>query len=200
MQNGNDFYLIDMQGAENSTYYKEGREKGTIRPYPEYPHYVDPTENPDQQIATEDVWMYGKLISHNSYKADDSVNAFDWSRKLEVNGTDVSWANDVWKAMINERKNLSHYSWDEMCESSEYINSWNTGNGSSAMATWLNCSRDPSRQDKGYYFVLAGRSGGYLPIDTTGCTVAFTNFGFDMSTTGGLNLAPYAYVCYKKGF
>ena len=198
IQGGEELYRTK---AYDDASLAEGKLKGTVRPYPEYPHYIDPKENPDAVIATDDVEMFGKIISHNSYKSSDAVNAFDWSRKISVDGTDVSWYNSVWQAMIKERKNISHYSYDEMCQSSEYINSWNTQSGSSAMATWLNCSRDVSRQDKGYYFVLAGRDGGYLPIGLDGCSVAFTNndYGYS-SVNGGLNLAPYTFICYKKGF
>lgn len=203
IQGGEELYRTKAYDL-NSPSYKEGREKGTIRPYPEYPHYVDPTVDPDAVIATDDVWMFDKVISHNSYKSDDSLNSFKWDRKISVNGADVTWANDMWKKMIQERKNMEHYSYSDIFETeggTEYINSWNTYDGSSVMATWLNGSRDVTRQDKGYYFVFAGRDGGYLPIGINGCEIVYTNNDYGYSQVdGGLNLAPYTFICYRKGY
>lgn len=203
IQGGEELYRTKAYEKTNPIYI-EGHTKGTIRPYPEYPHYVDPKENPDQEIAQDYVEMFGKIIAHNSYKSDDSLNSFKWDRKLSVDGTDVSWAFDMWKSMVHERKNMEHYSYHDIFETergSEYVNSWNTSGGSSVMATWLNCSRDVSRQDKGYYFVFAGRDGGYLPIGLDGTTVAYTNFdGGYSQVDGGINVAPYTFICFKKGF
>ena len=202
MQGGEELYRSKTYDYDPA-YLQESRAKGTIRTYPSYPHWVDPAVNPDAEIATDDVELFGvdQVICHNSYKAPDTINSFKWDRKLEVEGENMLWAFDVWKAMIAERKNKENYSWDEMNSSSEYINSWHTEDGYSVMSTWLNGARNPEVTNKGYYFVFAGRDGGFLPIDLTGCTMAFSNYGDGISpATDGVNVAPYVFACYKKGY
>ena len=165
----------------------------TVRPYPQYPHYDDPKK--DTVLATQDVEMYGNIISHNSYKAPDYVNSFKWDRKIEVDGLDTYNYNEVWQKMVKARESMKRISYQTMWvegDTSEY-NAWGNGAGSSVVAGWVRTDSTHS-----YGFLFAGRSGGtfnWEGISVDGDPV-FANMNISRS---GNNIAmpKYGFICYR---
>jgi len=180
------------------------REAGTVRTYPDYPHY---STDPEALIATADVVMFDNndVVCHNSYKASDAVNSFKWDRKIAVNGVSTLKYNDVWVNMIKERNNLEHYDYPENC-TDDYMSSWyngpnNSSDGATVFATWLNGSRTAGSDAKGYYFVFANRAGGSIGFGTLdGLQVAFASRNDYSFSNYTLTLQPYTFVAFKKGY
>ena len=162
-----------------------------VRPFPQYPHY---DSDPNVVTATQEVDMYGDIISHNSYKSPDYVNSFKWDRKIDVDGVDVSSYFETWKSMVAARRNMYRVSYQTLWvdhDSSNY-NAWGDGYGSSVVAGWVRIS--PSQ---GYGFLFAGRSGG--TFNWGSINVADTVFSnMTISRTGdNIAMPKYGFICYK---
>lgn len=170
---------------------KELEKEGLVRPYPTYPHWVDPKIYPDTVIATEDVLMYGEVVSHNSYKAGDYVNSFKWDRKISVDGTSTYEYNEVWQKMIKTHSLTTKYSYPDNCNTPK-LNSWNVYDGSSAFATWV----ADAVGNGGYYFVIAGRGGGEVGIGLDNTTVVYKTRDYKYEN-GKLILDPYSFIAFK---
>ena len=197
MQGGEELYRTKTYSYDLDDYNnvqskpKADGSPATVRPYPQYPHY---DSDPNVVIATQDVNMYGDIISHNSYKAPDYVNSFKWDRKIEVNGLDTSGYNEVWQKMVKARESMKRVSYQTMWvdgDTSEY-NAWGDGQGSSVVAGWVRID-----SAHGYGFFFAGRKGGTFNWD--GLSVADTVFSnMNISRTGGTVAMPkYGFICYK---
>lgn len=77
-----------------------------------------------QDEADKDtVIMYGKNISHNSYKSSDETNSYKWDRKASIDGNDMTSYFEAYKALINERKNMKKYSKSELSSITYSLNS-----------------------------------------------------------------------------
>ena len=211
MQGGEELYRTkeydpeDLKELCHSTYSASGKgtkgdEADIVRPYPTWPSWdqaaKDPTTgNPSEVLATDEVWIDGKIVSHNSYKSNDNVNSFKWDRKLEVNGTDVSGYFDIWKKMVKTHNEFKKYGYPLNTEQGT-MDTWGNGDGACTFAMWnADVAKSP---DKGYYFVFANRMGRSIGIDLSNTTMVFcTN---EPTYNGGtLNLAPFTFVCYRKG-
>lgn len=197
MQGGEELYRTKTYSYDLDDYNnvqskpKEDGTPATVRPYPKYKHY---DSNPDVITATQEVDMYGDVISHNSYKAPDYVNSFKWDRKIEVDGLDVTSYNEIWSNMVKARREMKRVSYQTMWvdgDTSEY-NAWGNGSGSSVVAGWCRIS-----STQGYGFLFAGRSGG--TFNWGGLNVASTVFSNMNISRSGDNIAmpKYGFVCYK---
>ena len=197
MQGGEELYRTKTYSYDLDDYNnvqskpKADGSPATVRPYPEYPHY---DSDPNIVCATQDVEMYGNIVSHNSYKAPDYLNSFKWDRKIEVDGTNTYDYNQVWKDMVVARRSMKRISYQTMWvngDTSEY-NAWGDGYGSSVVAGWVRT--DASH---GYGFLFAGRKGGTfnwgnISVDS----VVFQNMPISRS---GDNIAmpKYGFICYR---
>ena len=127
-------------------YYDDNSPTSTseVRPYPDFPAYIDPNNEQEiakypegQVIATGDVWMFGKIISHNSYNSSDETNSFKWDRKIviEQNGNryDVSEYNEVFKNMVKGHHELNKFSYPDNTNN-QNIETRNTHNGSTVLS------------------------------------------------------------------
>ncbi len=196
MQGGEELYRTKSYSYDLDDYnnvqskVKEDGSPATVRPYPDYPHY-----NPKGVQATQEVKMYGSVISHNSYKAPDYVNSFKWDRKIEVDKVDVYSYNKVWSDMVKARRSMTFASYSEMYEQHNYknFNAWGDGWGSSVVAGWTRIN-----STQGYGFLFAGRSGGtfyWEGLNVAGDPV-FQNMNI---TRTGENIAmpKYGFICYR---
>lgn len=197
MQGGEELYrtktysydLDDYKNVQSAP--KADGSPATVRPYPQYKHY---DSDPNVVIATQDVDMYGDIISHNSYKAPDYVNSFKWDRKIEVNGVDVSSYNKTWSDMIKARDAMTRVDYHTMWElhDDSIYNAWGDGDGSSVVAGWCRIS-----STQGYGFLFAGRSGGTFTWGNINVAdIVFSNMNISRS---GDNIAmpKYGFICYK---
>ena len=197
MQGGEELYrtktysydLDDYKNVQSAP--KADGSPATVRPYPQYKHY---DSDPNVVTATQDVDMYGDIISHNSYKAPDYVNSFKWDRKIEVNGVDVSSYNKTWSDMIKARNAMTRVDYHTMWElhDDSIYNAWGDGDGSSVVAGWCRIS-----STQGYGFLFAGRSGGTFTWGNINVAdIVFSNMNISRS---GDNIAmpKYGFICYK---
>lgn len=109
-----------------------------------------------------------KIISHNSYNLSDEVNAFDYSRKLTVDGVDTTKYFDSIKEAISARKQMKQFTRAEMNRMSDgfTVNTWdNTVNlveyDNNGQKDWKKASgmvigmANESAKGK-YYFFISG--------------------------------------------
>lgn len=174
-----------------------------LRPYPWFKSYDEAAwDNPDGDtpkptdiLCTDEVIMYnGDIITHNSYKSSDTVNAFKWDRKIEVDGKDVSAVFDIWKQIIQTRKELPR---QEMGAPNMWAYQYGVYNDNNAFGIFSGVTAT-----KGYSFFIAGRHGG--DVNTGKAKSEFTEV-FNMNYWGGyegntIKLSPYSFVCLKSGF
>jgi pullulanase/glycogen debranching enzyme len=197
MQGGEELYRTKTYSYDLDDYNnvqsvpKADGSPATVRPYPEYKHY---DSDPNVVCATQEVNMYGDIISHNSYKAPDYVNSFKWDRKIEVDNVDVSGYNEVWSKMVKARREMKRVSYQTMWvdgDTSEY-NAWGDGYGSSVVAGWCRIS-----STQGYGFLFAGRKGG--TFNWGNINIADTVFSNMNISRSGDNIAmpKYGFICYK---
>ena len=197
MQGGEELYRTKTYSYDLDDYNtvqsapKADGSPATVRPYPQYKHY---DSDPNVVTATQEVNMYGDIISHNSYKAPDYVNSFKWDRKIEVDGIDVSGYNEVWSKMVKARREMKRVSYQTMWvdgDTSEY-NAWGDGWGSSVVAGWCRIS-----STQGYGFLFAGRKGG--TFNWGSINIADTVFSNMNISRSGDNIAmpKYGFICYK---
>ena len=77
-----------------------------------------------QDEADKDtVVMYGKNITHNSYKSSDETNSYKWDRKASIDGKDMTSYFEAYKNLIKERKNMKKYSKSELGSITYSLNS-----------------------------------------------------------------------------
>ena len=184
------------EDAEELAELMEGGADAVVRPFGiDYPQNYHYTTDPDLIQATSEVEMYGKITSHNSYKASDSINKFRWDRKISVNGVDVSTYNSVWSKMISLHTKTAKYSYPENMDTASF-NVWSTGNGSTGVALWNGNEAGTS----GYYFLFAGREGakiGFGGFD--GASIVFATRNDYSFSNSVLTLQPFTFICARKG-
>ena len=111
------------------------------RPYPDYPSYIAPEDADkypeDQQVATGDVRMFGKIISHNSYQSSDETNSFKWDRKVVVEdkGNRIRTLDyfPKFQTMVKAHKEVARYDEGDNLNTNN-ISAWNIDNGSTTLA------------------------------------------------------------------
>lgn len=94
--------------------------------------------------------MYGRYVSHNSYNAPDSVNAFDWSRKIKVDGVSADGYFEKFKAAFELHNNIVKKSYAEPFPNVAET-SWAGTSGENYCCGF---------RFSNYYVCLAGRAGG----------------------------------------
>ena len=195
MQGGEELYRTKTYSYDLDDYNnvqskpKADGSPATVRPYPQYPHY---DKDPNVVCATQDVEMYGNIVSHNSYKAPDYLNSFKWDRKIEVDGTNTYDYNQVWKDMVVARRSMKRVAFPSNVQDTSLYNAWGNGDGSSVVAGWVRIS-----DTQGYGFFFAGRKGGTFNWGNFNVdSVVFQNMPISRS---GDNIAmpKYGFICYR---
>ena len=204
MQGGEELYRTKTYSYDLDDYNnKQSKPKAdgspaTVRPYPNYPHY---DKDPNVVTATQEVDMYGDVISHNSYKSPDYVNSFKWDRKIEITFNKSTFStyayNEVWQKMIAARRSMTrvdyHTMWEEHDES--IYNAWGNGDGNCIVAGWCRLANVSGR---GYGFLFANRSGGtfnWTGIDVE--NIVFSNLA-DIKLNGStVSMPKYGFICYR---
>ena len=171
-----------------------------VRPFSDGNRYVHYSTDPEVVQATSEVWMYGKITSHNSYKSPDIINSFKWDNKSTVAGVNVEsdGYNQMWAKMIKthieSNKITSVIGDDNPAE----FNTWTNGNGSTGIALW-NGNADGTA---GYKYAFAGRGETYFGWgDSVGGTIVYsTGFtGNPEINAGYLKLPKYSCIVVKVG-
>jgi len=155
--------------------------------------------------------VYGKYISHNSYNSPDSVNGFDWTRKVSIDGYDTSDYMELFTEAIKLHSSMPKYAYSDSgfpystTSAGNPINSisWaGSEKGSSSPQTYQGCS---GFQLDEYFVFLAGRQWGWVQFgDVNQCTKIFeagentydgvngtVNLGNFDSNTGGCIVVYY---------
>ncbi len=136
---------------------------------------------------TEDkdtVKMYGKIITHNSYKSDDSTNSYKWDRKASVGSSNMKQYFEALKSLIANRKNLTKYSSPTSLKS--YVNENKT------LIRLINSN---------YELYFSGREDSSI-ASSTGLKFACSNLntvskGYTYSSSN-MNLKKYMFVIFSK--
>ena len=174
-----------------------------VRPYPWFKSWDEASwannnqgPKPEDILASDEVVMYnGDIVSHNSYKLDDSVNAFDWSRKIEVDGKDVSGYNQIWIQMIHERNNLTRHG--AVSGTLNIYGGDSVGYGATGFAIW-----NGPTSDRGYsFFFGAGASANIGIGDNFNSNNTFV-FGIGYREVKGniMDIGAHSFNVYKKGY
>lgn len=152
-------------------------------------------DRPEKSRLEEDyVQMYGKNISHNSYKSSPKCNSFKWDRKISVKGYkgDTVQMKEYWTAIANAlkaRQKFTEFSNVSGSTSDSKCNFWNTTDGGITVSWYVG----------GYVSMLCGRGsdgGASGSWDSTGKTPEVKVGGV---STGNQNtyLGSYAFAAYK---
>ena len=171
----------------------EGGADAIVRPYPTYVHYSD---NPEVIQATSDVYMYGNVITHNSYKSPDYVNSFKWDRKIEVDGTSTYEYINIWSAMIKTHTLMNKVQYPDNMDTNTF-NVWGQGNASTQFALWDGNEAGTS----GYYFIIANRLGGSIGFGGfDGAEIIYNtnSYNFVGGDNSHLDMQPFTAILAKK--
>ena len=87
-------------------------------------------DDPENSREGEDfVRMYGKCISHNSYKSSTYTNSFKWDRKISVTGYKGTATNTAWSqiaAALTRRQSFQNFTtYSNSTKSGDDVNYWN---------------------------------------------------------------------------
>ena len=141
-------------------------------------------DNADSLYAVN---MYGKLISHNSYKSSDNTNSYKYDRKVDL----LEYFN-MYKDLVALRKNLKFIPYPTNNNDPDSINTWNTDSGTTVAGYRL------GKDGTCYYILLNGRNdsstfslGEGTQIFTNGAT--FTRTPSGISVSGKYALGVYKY-------
>lgn len=129
-------------------------------PYPDLPSYRDPNA-PDYEpgpVCTPEVRMYGKIISHNSYRSSDLCNAFQYDRKISItdnNGVEHNMLPyfEKFVEMIRVRKEIITKTLINFPDNTSLTKGWQTDSGSTAFGF---CTERTSGGN--YYIAFSGRA------------------------------------------
>ena len=169
----------------------------------------------DRKEVTKDTYenMYGRYVSHNSYNAPASVNAFDWSRKIQIEGIDTTQFSKVFETVIKLHNTLPKYQYEDgnfpykQTSAGKKIDglSWaGSYKGSSVAQSYQGCA---GFQLDEYFVFLAGRQWGWVQFGDVPLSTKVFEFGpneFD-NANGTVNVGSYQYdkggaiVIYKRG-
>ncbi|MBR0194128.1 MAG: hypothetical protein IJQ40_01880 [Bacilli bacterium] len=188
--------LLELDAHDNVVLDNEA----IVRPFSDGSTYKHYSKNPDDYVSSSEVWMYGKITSHNSYKSPDLINSFKWDRKKSINSTDVTAYNAMWSAMVkthiasNKTKGII---------GDQYVaefHTWTNGNGSTGVALW----NGNAEETKGYKYAFSGRGETYFAWNATLEGEVVYSAGFvgnpqDRISGGYLRLPPYSTLVLKVG-
>ena len=150
----------------------------------------DNPEAKDEYCAT----MYGKRISHNSYKSSDFTNAYDYSRKADL----LTYFN-MYKDLVSLKKNLIYSSEIVVKDDNGIYHSGNDAyvvkNGTHGTQVAVTRS---AKNGKKYHICLNGRNSEskfYAPGE-----VKFTNYGTALKpSSSGFDVnSPYTLVIIEE--
>ena len=192
MQGGEELYRTKKYDSDElATLMK----KGTVRPFPDYVHY---TTDPDVEMATSDVRMYGdEVITHNSYKSSDKVNSFKWNRKISVDGVDTSKYISVWSKMIKERNNLPRKGYVEGEDKSFNIYGGSVGYGSTGFGLWNGNIEGTT----GYSFFICGRGGYSVGVGSNSffsVNQILYEVGGKTNSNNNVDMDPFTFIAVHK--
>ena len=131
-----------------------------VKPFSDGTTYCHYSKDPDVLVSSSEVWMYGKITSHNSYKSPDFLNSFKWGNKKSVGGVDVNGSgyNEMWSMMVKTHINSNKITSTIGDQNPPQFNTWANGNGSTGIALWNGNSAGTS----GYKYVFAGRTEAWI--------------------------------------
>ena len=147
---------------------------------------------PEKSRENEDfVRMYGRCISHNSYKSSDRTNAFKWDRKIIVGSTNTAKYFDAFKKMIKMRKEMPtfQYPLPNNADGSK-MNYWGAGDGSTVVGF----------HREAYNFAICGRSTTNIGVGTMKSFIYANrgqNDGYSISGNTLKFTKPYTCVAFK---
>ena len=188
--------LLELDGGGNIVPNNES----IVKPFSDGSTYCHYSTDPEALVSSSEVWMYGKITSHNSYKSPDLINSFKWDRKKTLNGTNVEAYNSMWSSMVKTHivsNKISNVIGDD--NPSEF-NTWTNGNGSTGIALW----NGNAAGTVGYKYAFSGRGETWFAWgDTVGGTVVystgFTESAQERISGGYLHLPPYSTLVVKVG-
>ena len=171
-----------------------------VKPFSDGSTYVHYSTDPEAFVSSSEVWMYGKITSHNSYKSPDLINSFKWDRKKTVNGKNVEVYNTMWSNMIRTHIESSKISSVIGDDNPSEFNTWTNGNGSTGIALW----NGNATGTVGYKYAFSGRGETWFAWgDSVGGTVVystgFTETAQERISGGYLHLPPYSTLVVRVG-
>lgn len=116
-----------------------------------------PFDADNEDSSREIVEMYGKIISHNSYKSSDRTNSFKYDRKVDL----LSYFNS-YKAAIAARSYVTRYAY--MSDTTGVMNTWISGN---TIGLWVKGSGGKSD----IVFFITGRTTGSISFSNVGTAI-----------------------------
>ncbi len=140
------------------------QESYEVKAYPDYPTY---SEDTSVETATDDVRMFGKIISHNSYRNSDNTNSFKYDRKIKIEyqGSDVNVYEvsqkfntlyEIRSQLSDARLSYSDTSGSPFSSMSSWYNGVNYSSSNATMiGTYFNTGYNYSGDD--YYIFVSGR-------------------------------------------
>lgn len=182
-----------IQGGEELFRSKEvnpDNESYEVRPYPEYPTY---SEDPSVVTATSEVTMFGKIISHNSYRSSDETNSFKYDRKIniEYQGQDVS-VYEVYQGFVRlfqARKQFTgHMSFPS---APDHMSAWynnddeSQSNGATMIGVYFYTGDEPNTGDC-YWIFFTGRIAGDISWSEVGQAQLVYNSAQNTSEMDGI--------------
>ena len=193
IQGGEELYRTKTYTDEEvAELYDETDPQSILRPFTYKKDYVTYTTDPNQVMCTAEVWMYGKVTTHNSYKSSDHVNSFKWNRKIMVDGFSTYSFNETWKAMIRTHAELPKVGWpDNTYDDCPNLNFFGEQNPN-VIRLWFGVN--PS---KGYYFFVNGRrDSSNIDIgDLGGCEIVYKSKDYSNGKAGAFTI-----ICARKGY
>lgn len=170
-----------------------------LRPFSRGDDYVTYTTDPNQVMCTAEVWMYGKVTTHNSYKSSDHVNSFKWNRKIMVDNYPTYEYNEIWKKMIRTHAELPKLGWPHNLDNNgnPNLNFWDVGDGSNALSMWFGNEGGT----KGYYFFFSGRNDACSNGcgDLGACEIVYKTKNYTYND-GRISGGSFSFVCARKGY
>ena len=169
-----------------------------VKPFSNGSDYVHYSTDPDAKVASSEVWMYGKITSHNSYKSPDIINSFKWQRKSSVDNINVSGYAEKWAKMVKTHIASNKTSYIVGDGYFDEFNTWSNGNGSTSVALW----NGNAEGTKGYKYAFTGREGASIGWGASlgGTLIYSTGFVGDPNIQNGyLNLPAFSLVVVKLG-
>ena len=183
-----------------------------VKPFSNGTPYVHYSTDPDVLVSSSEVWMYGKITSHNSYKSPDFLNSFKWGNKSEMKGNDgdgnpltldkdaLSYYTTAWQKMIKthiESNKITDVIGDSFRDD---FNTWTNGSGSTGVALWNGNVAGTA----GYKYAFSGRGEtwfgwGDLNDADVVYSIGFGEAPHERIEGGYLHLPPYSCVVVKLG-
>lgn len=157
--------------------------------------------------------FYGVNISHNSYNSPDSVNTFDWTRKVSIDGVDTTGYTEKFIEMVKLHSDMPKFSYSATAFPYTVTSAGNpissiswagSEKGSSNPNTYQGCS---GFQLDEYFVFLAGRQWGWVQFGDVGISDKVFEAGYNTydGISGTVNLGHFdnntggSIVIYYRG-